>query len=812
MMSRLREAARLLTRRPTFSLLVTAVLGLGVGACATILTMVYVLLLKPLPFKDPDRLVVLETRVGNEAGKIALREYRLVVQEARLFEGLAAYYPSQYNLAVGSGGSPEALPATISTSNLLEVLGLPPILGGMWPSAFDFQLHFPVVLSHGLWHRAFGADRTLVGKTIELDRRPYQVVGIAPPGVDFPDRTDVFRSITDYNADDHRRLNVVGRLEAGVTVDQAAAEIDALGRALGEQYPDTNAGVRLTVTALRDSVLGDSRPYFVLLLVAAGLIVVLTCANVGNMLLAHTLERQTELAVRRALGATTGSLARQLVAEGLFLAAPAAVVGAVVAAAALAAVSAVIQFKLPIWLSVESGASTPLLAGVLAVAVTVASNLVPLIRLVHSDTSTESLKAGARGSVGRRDRGVFRTLAVVQTALAVALLIYAGLLTRTVWRLLDARLGFEPAHLLTFRIDPPWGRYPDIATTSEFYRRAVEALAALPGVEGAAINQNLPLGRLPDGVSQTILVEGETPGRIGERPFVTVQPISPGYFPVMRIPLLDGRDFTPHDREPSLPVAIVGESLARRYWPGQSAIGKRFRLAAAMALRVDPTARVPSVETVAPWLTVVGVAGDVKHEHVTSAAGLDVYVPHTQVFAGDAYVVVRTAQNPPALAATATRAIQSVDVEQSVFAVQPMTDIVDRIIWQERLVGSVFTAFAVLALALALAGLHGMLAQDVVRRRSEIGVRLALGSTPTAVIRLLVTESAAPLLVGSAVGAVLAGILARATARVLYQVSPLDPLVYASALVLVVVATTGTTWLVSRRAARINPSTALQSV
>jgi putative ABC transport system permease protein len=280
----------------------------------------------------------------------------------------------------------------------------------------------------------------------------------------------------------------------------------------------------------------------------------------------------------------------------------------------------------------------------------------------------------------------------------------------------------------------------------------------------------------------------------------------------MRIPLLDGRDFTPHDREPSLPVAIVGESLARRYWPGQSAIGKRFRLAAAMALRVDPTARVPSVETVAPWLTVVGVAGDVKHEHVTSAAGLDVYVPHTQVFAGDAYVVVRTAQNPPALAATATRAIQSVDVEQSVFAVQPMTDIVDRIIWQERLVGSVFTAFAVLALALALAGLHGMLAQDVVRRRSEIGVRLALGSTPTAVIRLLVTESAAPLLVGSAVGAVLAGILARATARVLYQVSPLDPLVYASALVLVVVATTGTTWLVSRRAARINPSTALQSV
>ena len=805
-----RDATRLLTRRPGFSLVVTAVLALGVGACATILTIVYVLLLKPLPFKDADRLVVLGTRVGNEEGKIALREYRLLVQEARLFDGLAAYYPSQYNLALGSAGAPEALPATIGTSNLFEVLGTTPILGATWPAAMDFHLHYPVVLSHGLWQRAFGADRSLVGRTVQLDRHAYQVVGIAPPNADFPDRADVFRAITDYNADDQRRLSVVGRLRAGTTRAQAAAEIDMLGGVLAERYPDTNAGVRITVESLRNSVLGDSRPYFTLLIVAVALIVVLTCANVGNMLLAHTLERQTELSVRRALGATTASLVRQLVAESLVLAIPAGLVGALIAGAALRGLAALIQFKLPSWLSMDPGASTVLFAGGLAIVATLASATVPLVRLSRPDASAEDLKTGARGSAGRRERRVLRSMAAIQTALAVVLLIYAGLLTRTVSRLLDTRPGFEPAHLLTFRIDPPWGRYPDITTTSEFYRRAIEALAALPGVDGAATNQNLPLGRLPDGVSQTILIEGDTVRRVGDQPFVVVQTISPEYFRLMRIPLIGGRDFTQQDRENTPRVAVVNQSLARRYWPGQNPVGKRLRLATAMASRVDAVARGESAETRAPWLTVVGVAGDVRHEHVTAAAGLDLYLPNTQAYAGDSYVVVRTAQDPRAVSTAATRAIQSVDIEQSVFAVRPMSDIVDRAIWYQRLVGSVFAAFAGLALALALAGLHGMLAQDVVRRTREIGVRLAMGATPAGVVRLLVMESARTMLAGSVIGALAVGALARGTAGVLYEISPLDPPVYAAALAIVVGATIGTTWLAARRAARISPMAALQ--
>jgi putative ABC transport system permease protein len=804
------QASRLLFRRPAFSVLAASIIGLGVGAVVTIATMIDVLLVRPLPFPDADRLVLVRTKTGNDVGKIALREYRLLQQETRLFEGLAAYYPSQYNLPAGAGGAPEALPATICTANLFDVLGARPIAGAPWPAAVDFHLHFPVVLGHGLWQRAFGGDPKIVGKSVELDRHAYEVVGIAPPLADFPDRTDIFRSITDFDTDDARRLGVVGRLRAGVTPAQAAAEIDALGRVLAARYPETNAGVRLTIDSLRDASIGDSRVYLTMLAVAAALIVLLTCANVGNLLLARALERQTEIAVRRALGATTASLARQLISEGLWLAVPASIVGVLVATIALRVLSALVQFKLPVWLRIEPGASTIVMVLGCSIGAAIASSLVPLVQLSRGDDD-ERLKTGSRGSAGRRERRMLRTLAALQSALAIALLVYAGLLTRTVWRLLDTPLGFEPARLLTLRIDPPWGRYPDIRTTSEFYRRSIELLEQLPGVQGAAANQNLPLGRLPDGVTQTVFVEGDAISRVGEQPFVNVQPVSPRYFDVMRIGRIAGRDFTERDREDTVPVAIVNASLAQRYWPGQQAVGKRLRLASASEARLYAPIPNRSAAPRSPWLMVVGVVGDVRHEHVAGATGLDVYLPHTQTYSGDSYLVIRTATEPRALIAAATRAIRTVDPEQSTFAVAPMTDIVDRVIWQQRLVGSVFAAFAVLALVLALAGVHGMVAQDVVRRTREIGVRLALGATARAVTRMMVSESSGAVLPGSLGGLLAVAALARASSSVLYQISPFDPIVYATAFILVSGASVVTALWASRRASSISPLTAMRS-
>jgi predicted permease len=804
----IRGACRSAVRRPGFSLLVVAILGLGIGASATILTIVYVLLVRPLPFKEADRLVLLRTRVGAEAGKLALREYRTLERDARIFDGVAAYYPSQYNLTT-SGGPPEALPSTISTANLFEVLGTTPIVGSTWPRAADFQRRFHVVLSDGLWRRAFGGDPALVGKTIQLDRASYEVVGIAPPNADFPDRTEVFRSITDYGGDDDRRLAVVGRLKAGVTRSQAAAEIDAFTRLLAERYPDSNVGVRLTVESLRDATLGDARLFIALLTLAALLVVLLTCANVGNLLLARALERRTEVAVRLALGASKLSLARQLAVEGLVLALPASAAGAAIAAVALTTLSRLVEFKLPVWLPIEPGRATVWMTIAVAIAAVLVTSLAPMLSFARADLG-DSLKTGARGSTGRDARRMLRALTALQTALAVMLLVFAGLLSRTVWRLLDTRLGFDAQHLLTFRADPPWGRYPDIATTSEFYRRAIETLGALPGVEGAATNQNLPLGRLPDAVTQTILVEGDAARRPGEQPFVNVQPISPAYFDVMRIPVASGRAFRLQDRSDTVPVAIVSATLARRYWPGQDAVGKRVRLATATAARIDASVRARTAEDRSPWLTVIGVAGDVKHEGITNASGLDVYLPQTQTYSGDSYFVLRTRTDPRALAAATTKAIQTVDPEQSVFAVAPMTDIVDRVIWQQRLVGAAFAGFASLALTLALAGLHGTIAQDVVRRKREIGVRLAMGASAGGVVRMFIGQSTRLVLIGCLAGLVVVAPLTRLASALLYEISPFDPAIYGGTLALVLVLTVAATWIAGRRAAGVSPLAALR--
>jgi len=803
-----RGAARSAVRRPGFSLLVVAILGLGIGASATILTIVYVLLVRPLPFNEADRLVLVRTRVGADTGKVALREYRALERDTRIFDGLAAYYPSQYNLTT-SGGPPEALPSTISTANLFDVLGTTPIAGTTWPRAADFQRRFHVVLSHGLWRRAFGGDPALVGKTIQLDRASYEVVGIAPTNADFPDRTEVFRSITDYGGDDDRRLAVVGRLKAGVSRSQALTEIDAFSRLLAERYPDSNVGVRLTIDSLREATLGDARLFLALLTLAVLLIVLLTCANVGNLLLARALERRTEVAVRLALGASKLALARQLAVEGLVLAVPASIAGAAVAVAALTTLSRLVQFKLPVWLPIEPGRATVWATIAVAIVAALVASLVPMMSFARAELG-DNLKTGARGSTGREARRTLRALTALQAALAVMLLIFAGLLSRTVWRLLDARLGFDAQHLLTFRADPPWGRYPDIPTTSEFYRRAIEALNALPGVEGAATNQNLPLGRLPDAVTQTIIVEGDVARRPGEQPFVSVQPISPSYFEVMRIPLASGRAFAATDRLATTLVAVVSESIARRYWPGQDALGKRVRLATATAALVDTPARGRTSADQTPWLTVVGVASDVNHEGITNASGLDVYLPQTQTYSGDTYFVVRTRTDPRALATAATKAIQTVDPEQSVFAIAPMTDIVNRVIWQQRLVGASFAGFAALALTLAFAGLHGTIAQDVLRRKREIGVRLAMGASAGGVVRMFIGQSTRLVMIGCVAGLLAVAPLTRLTGALLYEISPFDPAVYGGTLAVVLVLTITATWIAGRRAAGVSQLAALR--
>ena len=806
----LRYAIRTIIRQPGFALAAILTLALGIGVNSAVFTVVNALLLQPLPFADPDRLVFVRTSVGGEPGKVAMREFKALVLESTVFDDVAAYYRSQYNVA--GTGRPESIPTTISTHNILRVLGLHPVLGSSWPASHDFTRQYTVMVSHGLWRRRFGSDPDIVGKKIRLDVADYEVVGVAPPGADFPDRAEAFRSITDYNAEDQRRLSVVGRLKREVSMAEARDALARFGDEMVARYPSSNTGVAFEVHRLRDAHVGAARPYLWLLLGVVTLVLVTASANVGNLLLSRAMDRQTELAVREALGADRGRLLKQLGTETMVLATLGGAAGLVLLAVTLSWIVGLIQPQLPVWMTIQIDARVVLFTLAVTFLTGALAGTVPALR--WSDAGVQhALSASGKGSVGRGDRRFRQAFTVVQIAMALPLLVGACLMIQSFWRLQSTDLGFRPAGLLTFRVDPPYGKYSDIATTSWFYKRALEELRAIPGVDGAATNQDLPIARLPDAVSRTVFVEGQAVARDGEQPFVTVQAISPRYFEVMGIPFRAGRDFTEHDRESSQPVAIVNERLASRNWPGQDPIGKRIRLEGTVstlaASKSNPMDR-PTVITEAPWLTVAGVVADVKHAHVMSPEGLDVYVPHTQFFSGDAYFVVRTSRSPTSLITAVTQAVWRIDPDQSVFAMQPMAAHVNNTIWQQQLSGRLFVLFAVLALALAVIGVYGVMSHLVSQRTRELGIRQALGASRTDLMRLVLGESARITLVGCALGAAGALVLVRAIAHLLFGVTPYNGFVLAGTASLLGLTALVAAYVPARRAAAVNPIAALR--
>jgi len=806
----LRYAIHTVIRQPAFTLAAVLTLALGIGVNSAVFTVVNALLLRPLPFAEPDRLVFVQTSVGGEAGKVAMREFKALLLDATIFDDLAAYYRSQYN--VTGSGRPESIPTTIGTHNILRVLGLHAVIGSSWPASHDFTRQYTVMVGHGLWRRRFGSDPGIVGKKIRLDVADYEVVGVAPPGADFPDRAEAFRSITDYNADDQRRLSVVGRLKRGVTVAQARDALAHFGAEMATRYPASNTGVTFEAHVLRDAHVGAVRPYLWLLLGVVTFVLVIACANVGNLLLSRTVDRQTELAVRKALGADRGRLLQQMVTETMVLATLGGAVGLALLTATLGWIVSLIQPQLPVWMTIQVDTRVVVFTFAVVVLTGLLAGTVPALRLSGADLH-HALSGSGKGSVGRGHRRFRQGFTILQIAMALPLLVGASLMIQSFWRLQATDVGFRPAGLLTFRVDPPYGKYSDIETTSWFYKRALEELRAVPGVAGAATNQDLPIARLPDAVSRTVFVEGQAIARDGEQPFVTVQPISPRYFEVMDIPFRSGRDFTEHDRESSAPVAIVNERLAGRSWPGQDPIGKRIRLEGTVSTLAKPGGNLmdrATVVTAAPWLTVAGVVADVKHAHVMRPEGLDVYVPHTQFFSGDVYFVARTSQPPAGLISAVTQAVWRVDPDQSVFAMRTMDAHVDGTIWQQHLSGRLFGLFAGLALTLALIGVYGVMSHLVAQRTRELGIRMALGASKADVMRLVLGESARLTLIGCALGLAGALVLVRALAHLLYGVTPYDGTILAGTSLLLGLTALGAAYVPARRAAAVNPITALR--
>jgi putative ABC transport system permease protein len=808
LMHDLRLALRMFAKRLGFTLIIALTLALGIGANTAIFSFINALLITPPPYRDPEKLVRVMSQRGAEGGKLSLLEVEDLNRQARLFEGFATFRASQYN--VTDGGPPEAIMASVNSWNLFDLLGVKPLLGQTWPQSHERQRVFNIVLSHDVWQRRFGGDPNIIGQKVMLDAAPYEVLGVLPPGFDFPLNSGLYRRVRpgDFDSRSIRESGVIARLKPGVTIEQAQAELDRLAREWERSYPDTNAGLRLVVTPMREHWIGGASAYLWLLFGAVSFVLMTACVNVVNLMLSAAVARGKEMAIRAALGAGRARLIRQMLIESLSLTLVGGLLGFGLAAVCVKLMSNLLRFDMPAWMKVGVDSRALLFTFVVSVVAGTLAGLIPALRASKPDLN-EILKEGGKSSSGGGSLRARRMLAPAQAALALVLLIGAGLMLQSFSRLLRVELGFDPDRLLTMKIDPPGSKYGTVEQTAPFYRRVVEEIERIPGVEAAAFNDSLPLAGqdVSEGANKlTIEIEGQPRNEQDRNPYVNAQIVNHGYFHAMKIPLLAGRSFDERDQMQTERVVVISERLAERFWPGQNPLGRRIRLG-----RRSEKYRLDGNPKEEPWQVVAGVSGNVRQRGVRAAAGMDVYLCDQQEVSPESYLAVRTRVKPLALAEAVKRAVWKVDPEQSVFDIQTMEQRVLNTIWQQRLAGVVFALFAGLALALAAVGIYGVMSYSVSQRTREIGVRMALGAPVPDVLKMILGEGLKLVLIGVAIGLIVALAMAQLMKSLLYGVGALDPLTFVGAPALLAATATIACLIPARRAARTDPMIALRT-
>jgi putative ABC transport system permease protein len=735
-----RAALRMPFRNPGWASAIILTFAIAIGANTAVFSLVEALVLRPLPFADPHELFFVDAVVGSEPGHLSKREYRELIQNTQAVEDYAGYYPSQYNVT----DPPTSLVAAIGTSNLFALLGARMLHGGAWSATVDFQRAYDVVLTHRLWQQRFGGRADIVGQPMVMDGATYRVTGVLDAGFDYPAEADVYRNITDYDGDHVRRLWVVGRMRDGGSIADVQGELDRMSAHFESVYPDTNRAVRLRARSLSDVYLGAAKPYLLMLPAAVALLLIIACANVANLLLSRALSRGGEIAVRMAVGADWRDLARLSMLEAAVLALPGAMLGVLMSQWALQGLMGMVRTDLPAWFDVRLNVETLAFAMGVAAVTVLAVGMVPALHARRLSVE-QALRQESGRNIGPKGSRAWRaTLVGAQAAMAAVLLISATVFVLGIRNLQNTDVGFEAGGVSTFRTDPPFTRYATIPQISTFYRQAIDRLKERPGVVDAASNQRIPFAAL-DVASPRVAIEGRSATDAAAQPFVNFQVISPGYFDVMRVPLVSGRTFTEFDTTDTPLVTIVSERAARRFWGDEDPIGKRISL----AWNQDGTARAGGAPIM---LSVVGVVGNVRADGLQQEPGLDVYAPYTQTFAGDSFFVVRTSLDPDAIAAEIPRVIAAVDPEQSHFGVMSMADRVAASMWQQQVAGSVLAVFAAVAFMLAVIGVHAVTSYSVAMARAELGIRLTLGAERGALIRSTVGRALLPVAIGLAAG------------------------------------------------------------
>ncbi len=798
----LRLAARNLVKRPGFTAVVVGSLALAVGANTAVFSLINAVLLRDLPYREPERMVIVWNQfqaTDQLKDGFSVVEFDDLRERAQAFEEVAGTRPGLANLT--GDGEPELLVTVRTSTNLFRLLGIKPALGrDFLPEEETAGRERVVIISHSLFARRFAQRASIVGEKVTIDGLPFEVVGVLPQDFHFrrKGRDLWIPAVVDRSAPrDDRWFEVYGRIKPGVSFDQADADVKAVAGRFRQDYPDLYSqasGYTMAISSYREEIVGAIRTALVVVGAAVGLVLLIACANVANLLLARATTREREVALRAALGASRGDLLRQFLAEGMLLAAGGAVVGFLLAWWAVRVVARLNPGRIPRVDEVAiDGVSLLFTVGVMLLT-GLFFGLVPALRAGKEDFHAV-LKEGGKGSAGVVHNVARRLLVVVEVAVALWVLVGASLLGASLRQLQQVKPGFDPDNLLTLELRLPRAKYVEPQQAASFFRDLLARLEALPGARAAAAINAIPLGVVER--TGDLEVEGKPVAPGEPAPSAAWRMTSPGYFATLGIPILSGREFGSVDQADGQPVVIVDQTFAKRAWPNENPIGKRLRFIGQGA----PDA----------WRSVVGVAGNIKHDKLETAGRETVYVPYPQFPQWFMYLAVRSAGDAAAMAEPVRRAVREVDPDQAIFRVETMQQKLTTLLAWRRFYTLLLGAFAGVALALAIVGVYSLMAYQAAQRTREIGIRMALGAQPGSVLKLVLLQGLGLAGVGVAIGLIVALGSVRIVASLLYGVSALNlPAFLAVALGILGLAVLAS-YLPARRATKVDPKVALST-
>lgn len=799
----LRYALRMYKRNWGFTLTALLVMALSICATVAIFSAVNTIVLRPLPYKNPDRLVVVW---GNQAKtpKVPASPADFVdwTRQTTTLEGLTAYSGQSFNLT--GAGDPERIEGAVVSPNFFQLLEMQPLLGRVFNET-DQQSsgNRLAVIGEGLWRRRFGGQNSIIGSRLLLNDESFQIVGVMPRDFQFPDRVDLWvgpkqqvpeppvnlpGNVLELRA--ARYLGTVARLKPGIKLEQAQADMSAIAERLAQQYPDSNQDHRLKLVPLQEEIVGNVKPVLLMLLGATALVLLTACSNVGNLLLGRAITRRKEISTRLALGASRLRIAQQVLTESVLLSLVAGAVGLLLAKFAIKALIAIGPATIPRAAQISIDGTVLWVTLLISILTGISFGLAPALQS-RTTNLTDALNEGARGSsAGPGQHRLRSALVISQVALSFALLICGGLMFKSFYRLQNVNLGFDPDSVLTMQISLPRSKYADPKLVTQFYKETVQRVGALPGVKSVGAVSKLPL--TGTGISGGVVIEGR-PDNPSEQLMMDRRVITEDYFKTMSIPLKQGRFFTSSDwGNPN--VVVINETGAKRYWNGENPVGRRLRFE----------------EAEDSWVEIVGVVGDVRQANIEAEPKPELYIPYFQRPSHNMTVVAKLNSAATPSAGSFRSEVTAVDRSQPVYNIRTMDQVVDEALAQARFSVVLLGIFAATGLMLAAVGLYGVMTTSVANRTHEIGIRIAVGARPSTIIRMILVQGAVPVLIGLGLGLFLAFALTRSLGSLLFMVPSADLSTYLIASAFFVLLMFVASLIPAWRASKLSPTLAIR--